>query len=141
MSVSKAIVVGNLGQDPILRYMDDGTPVTSFSVCANYSSGSGENRTDTPIWYKANFFGNSAEAITKHFQKGDPIYVEGRLKPELWTGDDGKTRLTLNLNRCEFQFVPKRNRANESAAVQTTAETPATAETPGPELEDSDIPF
>ena len=134
--MNKSIVVGNVGKTPELRYLGDGTPVTTVSVCANDRSGSGDNRTDTAVWYKAHFFGNSAEIITKHFQKGDPIYVEGRLKPELWDGNDGEKKLTLNLNRCEFQFLPKRNRANETTnqAADTGAET-------SPDLSDEDIGF
>lgn len=138
--MNKSIIVGNIGQKPTLRYLEDNTPVTSVSVCANDRTGSGENRTETAVWYKAHFFGNSAEMVTKHFEKGDPIYIEGRLRPELWTGDDGNTRLTLNLNKCEFQFLPKRNRANESAAVPTNSETTNT-EIPDSELSDNDIPF
>jgi single-strand DNA-binding protein len=134
--MNKSIVVGNIGQTPTLRSMPDGTPVTSVSVCANEVTGSGENRTETPVWYKAHFFGNPAETITKYFEKGDPIYIEGRLKPELWEGDDGKVRLTLNLNKCEFQFLPKR-RANDSAEAETNAQTDG--ETPDPSKED--IPF
>ena len=135
--MNKSIVVGNIGQTPTLRSMPDGTAVTSVSVCANEVTGSGENRTETPVWYKAHFFGSPAETITEYFQKGDPIYVEGRLRPELWQGDDGKTRLNLNLNKCEFQFLPKR-RANDSAAAQTNTEAP-NAEAPAADLED--IPF
>ena len=134
--MNKSIVVGNIGQTPTLRSMPDGTPVTSVSVCANEVTGSGENRTEIPIWYKAHFFGNQAETITKYFEKGDPIYIEGRLKPELWEGDDGKVLLTLNLNKCEFQFLPKR-RANDSAEAETNAQTDG--ETPDPSKED--IPF
>ena len=63
--MNKSIVVGNVGQDPTLRYLDDGTPVTTLSVCANDRIGSGENRTDNAVWYRAEFFGNSAEIITK----------------------------------------------------------------------------
>jgi single-strand DNA-binding protein len=136
--MNKSIVIGNIGQTPKLRSMPDGTPVTTVSVCTNETIGSGENRTEVPVWYKADFFGNSAELITEHFQKGDPIYVEGRLLPELWDGDDGVTRLNLKLNRCEFRFLPTRNRANDqaSAEVNTNSETPASGDS-----DDSDIPF
>ena len=133
--MNKSIVLGNLGQTPKLRSMPDGTPVTTVSVCANEITGSGENRVEIPVWYKAHFFGNQAETITKYFEKGDPIYIEGRLKPELWEGDDGKVRLTLNLNKCEFQFLPKR-RGNDSAEAETNAQTD---ETPDPSK--GDIPF
>ena len=136
--MNKSIVVGNIGQTPTLRSMPDGTAVTTVSVCTNETTGSGENRTEVPVWYKADFFGNSAEIITKHFQKGDPIYVEGRLRPELWEGEDGKTRLNLNLNKCEFQFLPKR-RANDSNAAETNTEASNAEAPPAAELED--IPF
>ncbi len=121
MSFAKTIVVGNLGQDPELRYMPDGRPVASFSVCANGRRGSGENRIESQIWFKANVFGNSAEAVAKHLQKGDQVYVEGRLKPELWNGRDGEKRLTLNLNTSDVQFLGKRSRASQTGEAETTA--------------------
>lgn len=136
--MNKSIVVGNIGKTPTLRFTPDGTPVTTVSVCANEITGSGENRVEIPVWYKAHFFGGPAETITEYFQKGDPIYVEGRLRPELWEGEDGKTRLNLNLNKCEFQFLPKR-RANDSNAAETNTEASDAEAPPAAELED--IPF
>ena len=137
--MNKSIVVGNVGQTPTLRYLDDGTPVTTLSVGENDRSGSRENRTDNTVWYRAEFFGNSAEIITKHVKKGDPIYVEGRLKkPEPWIGDDGKARVNLTLKRCDFQFLPRGKRTNEdegqAVGVQTTTSEPS-------DLSDDDIPF
>ena len=132
MSFAKTIVVGNLGQDPELRYLPDGKPVASFSVCANERRGSGENRTESQIWFKANVFGNSAEAVAQHLQKGDQVYVEGRLKPELWNGRDGEKRLTLNLNTSDVQFLGKRSRASQTGEAETSA--PA-------DQSDDNIPF
>ena len=120
MSFAKTIVVGNLGGDPELRYMPDGRPVASFSICANERRGSGENRTESQIWFKANVFGNSAEAVAKHLQKGDQVYVEGRLKPEFWDGRDGQKRLTLNLNTSDVQFLGKRSRTSQTGEAETT---------------------
>jgi len=135
--MNKSIVVGNVGQDPALRYLNDGTPVTTLSVCANDRSGSGENRTDSAVWYKADFFGNSAEIITNHVKQGDLIYVEGRLKePKPWIGDDGKARVNLVLHRCEFQFLPRRKNedAGEPTGVPTNPGGPS-------DLSDDDIPY
>ena len=136
--MNKSIVVGNVGQTPTLRYLDDGTPVTTLSVGENDRSGSRENRSENTVWYKADFFGNSAEIITKHVNKGDLIYVEGRLKkPEPWIGDDGKARVNLVLHRCDFQFLPRRNRTNDdagqAAGVQTDTDVPSDPK--------KDIPF
>lgn len=136
MSFAKTVVVGNLGADPELRYMPDGKPVASFSICANERRGTGENRTETQIWFKANVFGNSAEAVSQHLQKGDQVYVEGRIKPELWKGRDGETRLTLNLNTSDVQFLGKRSRAGQAAGGAETE-----AAMGDGQVSDDDIPF
>ena len=136
MSFAKTVVVGNLGADPELRYMPDGKPVASFSICANERRGTGENRTETQIWFKANVFGNSAEAVSQHLQKGDQVYVEGRLKPEIWDGRDGKARLTLNLNTSDVQFLGKRSRAGQDAGGAETEAAPGDGQ-----LIDDDVPF
>ena len=133
MSFAKTIVVGNLGRDPELRYMPDGRPVASFSICANERRGSADNRTETQIWFKANVFGNSAEAVAKHLQKGDQVYVEGRLKPELWNGRDGEKRLTLNLNTSDVQFLGKRSRTSQTGEAETIVA--------ADQKEDKEIPF
>jgi|SRR5581483_1247733 len=136
MSFSKIIVVGNLGKDPELRYMPDGRPVASFSICANErrKNGSGD-ATETQNWFTANVYGNSAEAVSQHLQKGDQVYIEGRLKPELWKGRDGETRLTMNINTSDVQFLGKRRR--EGAAPGTADE----AQAAGGQLSDEDVPF
>jgi len=138
MSFSKMIVVGNLGKDPELRYLPDGRPVASFSVCANERrrNGAGE-ATETQTWFKANVYGKSAEAVSEHLQKGDEVYIEGRLKAEMWDGRDGEKHLTLNIHTSDVQFLGKRRRNGGDAAA---AEAAAEAETGG-ELLDDDIPF
>lgn len=140
MSFTKTIVAGNLGQDPELRYLSNGTPVASFSICANERRGPKENRTEEQIWFKVNVFGNSAEAVSKHLQKGDQAYVEGRLKAEMWDGRDGEKHLTLNLNTSGegVKFLGKRNRASQTADAEATAQTTGD---PNPDLSDDDIPF
>jgi single-strand DNA-binding protein len=140
MSFAKVTVVGNLGADPELRYMPNGNPVTSFSICANERRGSGEDRTEKQLWFKANVFGNSAEAVATHLKKGDPVYLEGRINPELWKGRDGETRLTMNINTSDVQFLAgmKRNRAGEAGG-----EAGATSEAAAGDgqVADDDVPF
>ena len=137
MSFSKAIVVGNLGKDPELRYMPDGRPVASFSVCANERrrNGAGEP-VETQSWFTANVYGNSAEAVSQHLQKGDQVYIEGRLKPELWKGRDGETRLTMNINTSDVQFLGKRRRDGDGTAAEAASEAKAAGE-----VSDDEVPF
>ena len=137
MSFSKTIVVGNLGGDPELRYMPDGRPVASFSVCANERrrNGAGE-ATETQTWFKANVYGKSAEAVSQHLQKGDQVYIEGRLKAEMWDGRDGEKRLTLNINTSDVQFLGKRRRNGDGTAAEAAGEAKA-----GGDLSDDEVPF
>ena len=137
MSFSKTIVVGNLGGDPELRYLPDGRPVASFSVCANERrrNGAGEP-VETQTWFKANVYGNSAEAVSQHLQKGDQVYVEGRLKAEMWDGRDGEKHLTLNINTSDVQFLGKRRRNGDGTAAEAAGEAQA-----GGDLSDGEVPF
>lgn len=135
MSFSKVTILGNLGADAELRYMPNGNPVTSFSVCANDRRGSGDNRTEKQNWFKVNLFGNSAEAIAQHLTKGTTVFVEGRIKPELWKGRDGETRLTMNVDTTDVQLVGgKRSRSAEAGGESEAA--------PGEgQVAEDDVPF
>lgn len=138
MSFAKMIIVGNLGKDPELRYMPDGRPVSSFSLCANERRRSGE---DVQNWFNVNVYGNSADAVSQHLKKGDPVYIEGRLKSELWKGRDGEVRLTNNINTTDVQFLGKGRRSREDASA-AAAEAATGEEVPtGGELSDDDVPF
>lgn len=130
---SKITIIGNLGADAELRYMPNGQPVTSFSICSNERSGSGDRKRDKQNWYKVNLFGNSAEKIAQHLTKGTGLYVEGRLNPELWEGRDGKTRLTMNVNTTNVEFTGGK-RSSQSVPAEV-------AEAPASDVPDDDIPF
>ena len=135
-SVAKALVIGNIGADADLRYMPNGNPVTSFTVCANQRRGSGENRTDHPQWFKVNLFGKSAEAISPYLTKGTLIHTEGRLNPELWKDRNGEIQLTMNINTNEVTLL-KRPKASESSATGEATASPAG----DGDLPEDDIPF
>lgn len=135
-SVATALVIGNIGADANLRYMPNGNPVTSFTVCANQRRGSGENRTDHPQWFKVNLFGRSAEAITPYLTKGTLIHTQGRLNPELWKDRNGEVQLTMNINTNEVTLLKRPSSTSDASA-------PAQAAAPdgNGDLPDEDIPF
>ena len=140
MSLATATVIGNIGADAELRYLPNGNPVTSFSVCANERRRSGENIVEDQQWFKVNLFGNSAEKVAEYLTKGTLVYVAGRLKPELWTGTDGKARLTMNVNTNDVRLLG-RSRASSETSPDQTAAAPDAPAGPAPDLSDEDIPF
>ena len=91
--LNKMLVIGNLGSDPEMRYTPNGNPVTSFTVATNrnYTTSSGERREETE-WFRVVAWNQLAEHCNQFLAKGRRVYVEGRLKSDTWTGQDGQTR-------------------------------------------------
>ncbi|MCI0394235.1 MAG: single-stranded DNA-binding protein [Chloroflexi bacterium] len=118
----RIIVVGNLGGDPEMRYMPDGTAVTSFSVATNrrWTDGrSGETKDET-CWFRVSVWGKQAETTNQFLTKGQKVLVEGRLKPDpqtggprLWTGQDGTVRASFEISADAVRFLsPKGGEAS-----------------------------
>ena len=93
--LNKMIAIGNLGADPDMRYTSSGAPVTSFRIAANrtYTTADGERREETE-WFTVVAWRQLAETCNQYLTKGKKVYVEGRLKSNSWTGQDGQTRFT-----------------------------------------------
>jgi single-strand DNA-binding protein len=110
----KIIVLGNLGGDPEMRYMPDGTAVTSFSLATNRrwnDRASGEQQEET-CWFRVSVWGKQAEAANQYLSKGRQALVEGRLKPDpqsggprLWTRQDGTVAASYEITADTVRFV------------------------------------
>ena len=84
----KLTIVGNVGRDPEMRYLQDGRAVTSLSVASNRKwadKATGEQKEET-TWFRVSVFGNQAEAVNQYVSKGRQVLVEGRLNPDATTG-------------------------------------------------------
>jgi len=139
---NRIIVVGNLGRDPELRYSPQGLPICSFSLATNErqkDSKTGEVIENT-IWYRANIFGRKAETAAQYLQKGAPVYVDGKLKPEEWTDRDGNKRFTLNINASDFNFIGSSN-GRDDASQATSAAPRATPKPAANQDADDDFDF
>ena len=91
--LNKMLVIGNVGTDPDMRYTPNGNPVTSFRLATNrtYTTSNGERREDTE-WFTIVSWNQLAEQCNQFLIKGRRVYVEGRLKSDTWTGNDGQVR-------------------------------------------------
>jgi single-strand DNA-binding protein len=85
------MIIGNLGRDPEMRYTPSGRPVTSFSVVTTrtWTSGEGERHEESE-WFNVVAWGNLAEICSQYLNKGQQVYVEGRLQTRGWEDEDGK---------------------------------------------------
>ena len=121
----KIIVVGNVGRDPEMRYMADGTAVTSFSVATNRSWNDKQTgqRVDETTWFRVSVWGRRAEVANQYLTKGSKVLVEGRIKPDpntggpkLFTRQDGSIGSSYEITADNFSFVGSREDAGEFAA-------------------------
>ena len=148
--MNKVIIMGNLGQDPDVRYMPSGSAVTQLSVATNRSwkdKESGEQKDETS-WHRCVAYGKTAEIISEHFRKGRKILIEGRLKYGSYE-KDGVTRYTTDIVIDRFEFVEKREGdrpphpadRDQDGKPPTSRQDADDAEPPGPDDFDDDIPF
>jgi single-strand DNA-binding protein len=98
MSLNKAMIIGNLGRDPEMRYTPNGQAVTQFTVAVNhnYKDASGEWKEETE-WFRVVAWAALAERTAENLRKGRKVYVEGRLQTRSWEDKDGQKRYTTEL--------------------------------------------
>ena len=139
-------IAGNLGRDPELKYLQDGTPVTSLSVATNnnYTNQKGEQIKET-TWFRVSVFGKQAETVSQYLTKGRQVLVEGRLRPDpttggprIWTAQDGSPRASFEITATTVRFIG----ARQDGAAPSGGGNGRGGEMSGPpEMTEEDIPF
>ncbi len=133
---NKVILVGNLTRDPQLKYLPSNTAVCEFGMAINrrWRDKDGNQRDET-CFVDLSAFGRTGETIHQYMAKGRPLLVEGRLKFDSWTGQDGQRRSKLSVVVENFNFIGAREGAPAGAgqaAAPRGAAVPAPAGAPAP---------
>jgi single-strand DNA-binding protein len=110
-SFNKVLLMGNLTRDPQLKYLPSQTAVVEFGIACNrkFRTANGEDKEEV-TYVDITSFGKQAEVINQYFQKGKPIFIEGRLKFDSWEDKQGggkRSKLTVVVEN--FQFVGGRD--------------------------------
>ncbi len=98
--VNKVILVGNLGQDPEIRYLPSGGAVANMTLATSESwrdKQTGEMKEQTE-WHRVVMFGKLAEVAGEYLRKGSQVYIEGQLRTRKWTDQSGQERYTTEIN-------------------------------------------
>lgn len=105
-SFNRVILMGNLTRDPQLKYLPSGTAVCEFGLAVNrrYRDREG-NQKEEVCFIDVTAFEKRGETINQYMSKGQPILIEGRLKLDTWTGQDGQKRSKHSVVVDNFQFV------------------------------------
>ena len=138
--INKVILVGNLGQDPEVKYTAGGAAVTTLSLATSDSwkdkeTGTDQERTE---WHRVVLWRRLAEIAGEYLQKGSKIYIEGQLQTRKWE-QDGQTRYTTEIVARDMQFLDSRGSSDSS--YKEASQDAVTEEVPESGITDDDIPF
>ena len=139
--VNKVILVGNLGKDPEVRYMPNGSAVANFSIATSENwkdKNTGETQEKTE-WHRVVAFRKLAEIIEQYVKKGSKVYIEGKLQTRKWQDNNGNDRYTTEIVADQMQMLDRRGSSNESQPSQPDNEYGGNA--PQSDSFDDDIPF
>ena len=108
--INKVILIGNLGQDPEVRFTPSGTAVANLNLATSDTwmdrqSGQRQERTE---WHRIVAWGRLAEICNQYLKKGSKVYIEGRLQTRSWEGQDGQKRYTTEIVAGEMQMLDSR---------------------------------
>lgn len=105
-SVNKVILIGNLGRDPEMRYMPDGTASANFSIATTekYKDKTGQMAEHTE-WHNISFFGRTAEICGQYLKKGSAVYIEGSIRSRKYTDKTGVERTAYDIRGDRMQML------------------------------------
>jgi len=144
--VNKVILIGNVGKDPIIRNVNESTPVASFTLATNevYKDSQGNLQKNTE-WHNIVAWRNLAQLAEKYIRKGSQIYVEGRLKSRTYTDKDNQQRTIVEILADKIQLLGKKegdeNNTTTHVNTDTTTNLGGNINETINEAEGGDLPF
>ena len=146
--INKAILIGNLGSDPEVRYTQTGTAVATFNIATSdqwkdKDSGEMKKRTE---WHRIVAWGRLGEICGEYLSKGRQVYIEGRIQTRDWEDKDGNKRYTTEIVASQMQMLGSRDDSygnnREGGFRRGAGSQDQSAPGPGSPAEpDDDIPF
>ena len=148
--VNKAILVGNLGKDPEMRYTPNGVAVCSFPMATSdtYKDRTTGDKITQTEWHNIVIWRGMAETAEKYLHKGSQVFIEGKIKTRSWEDQQGQKRYTTEIVADVMQLLDRPNSNPGTTANQTNAESStktvansAVTEAPATTPNADDLPF
>lgn len=115
MSVNKVILIGHLGKDPEVRYLENNKVVANFTLATSetFTNKSGEKQTETE-WHQIELWDTLAKVAEKYLKKGAQVFIEGKIKTERWTDKDGNEKSGKKIRGISLTLLGNKTSAAES---------------------------
>lgn len=145
MSVNKVILVGHLGSDAEVRYLNEGRAVANVSLATNeYFTDRSGNRIEQTEWHRLEMWDRLAKFAEQYLKKGRQVYVEGKLRTDNWTDKEGVQRTTTRIRVTNLELLGGGATGEETSASRTekpVQDQPNDRSVENTELDDDGLPF
>ena len=143
-TVNKAILIGHLGDEVKMHYFEGGNAIGRFSIATNetYTNKQTGEKVTTTEWHNLVVRNKLAEICEKYLNKGDKVYVEGRIKSRQWDGEDGVKRYATEIHVVDMTFLTTKSDLTQNTSSET--DKPVSIHKPEPIInngEKDDLPF
>lgn len=146
--INKAIIVGNLGQDPETRVLPSGGSVTNLSIATSesWTDRNTNQRQERTEWHRVVLFNRLAEVAAQYLRKGSKVYIEGSIRTRKWQDQSGQDRYSTEIVANNMQMLDSANNSgaqNQNYAPQNNyqqSQTPQNQPQGGVDFDD-DVPF
>lgn len=142
MSVNRVILLGNVGKDPDVKRLDNGSAVANFTVATTergYTAANGTQVPDRTEWHNIVFWGGLVEVIDKYVKKGSKLYIEGKIKTRSYDAQDGSKRYVTEIWGEKLELLGggnKEEKPQQQSGGQYNSGMP-----PAPQENPEDLPF
>lgn len=141
MAVNKLILVGNVGKDPEVRYLENGVAVAKFPLATseNYKNKNGERVSNTE-WHNIVAWRGLAEIAEKYVKKGNQLFIEGKLASRSWDDKEGNKRYITEVIVSNMQMLDKKSKPTEQSSDSVDNSSSDNLDVNN-SIEDDDLPF
>ena len=140
--VNKVILIGNLGSDPEIRHLPSGSVVATFNIATteSYTNNKGEKVKQTE-WHRIELWEGLAKIAEQYLRKGNPVYIEGKIKTDTWQDKDGNSKSITKIRGLNMTMLNSRGSSPES--FSGNGDNPVNQSEPPVDIteENDDLPF
>ncbi len=106
--LNKVLLIGNVGGDPEIRTLPSGSKVANFSLATteSYTDRSGQRQSQTE-WHRVEIWDGLANVVEQYVKKGDPLYIEGKIRTEKWTDQNGQEKSGVRIRATAMQMLSR----------------------------------
>ena len=141
MSLNKVMLIGNVGKEPDVRYLDNGVAVASLTLATTERGYRLQNGTDVPErteWHNIVLWRGLAETVEKYVHKGDKLFVEGKIRSRSYDDQNGVKRYITEIFADNMEMLSPRSQANQASSLSAFSSPSASAQVQGGK---EDLPF